>query len=106
MDNNNTGNTEHNYPDGRPTVRAFTVHPGMNVRSSDGFSLGLVDRLFMDEGMISRVQVAHGPGARRHKRVDFQVVDHLEGETVILSMTAAEFRLLPEYDSDHKSQGS
>lgn len=102
MDNNSRGTTEHDHPGRWPAGQEFTVHPGMEVRSSNGAILGLIDRLFLEDGSVSSVLVAHRPGAHQHKRLKSGMVDHLEGETVILSMSAAEFRLLPEYESNNQ----
>jgi hypothetical protein len=102
MDNNTRRNTEDAHSGNQPTGRAFTVHPGMDVRSSDGFLVGLIDRLFLEDGKASGVLVAHRQGTNLHKRLSLHMVDHLEDETVVLSISSAEFRMLPEYEPDHQ----
>lgn len=76
--------------------RAFTVRPGMDVLSSDQVSLGLVDRMFFDRGMVTGFLVAFGNASRRHKHLGFDVVDHLEDETLLLSINAERFHALPD----------
>jgi hypothetical protein len=102
MDNNSGGSTEPDHPDRRPAGREFAVHPGMEVRSSNGAVLGLIYRLYMEDESVSSVLVAHRPGSSQHKRLESSMVDHLEGETVILSISAAEFRLLPEHEFNNQ----
>lgn len=77
------------------TRRVFTVHPGMNVFSADKVSVGLVDRMFLERGTVTGVLVAYGIAAR-HKHLGFDVVDHLEDETILLSIDADHFHNLQD----------
>lgn len=82
----------------RPIRRAFKVRPGMNVYSSDHQRLGLVDRMFLERGTVTGFVMTHGLLDRRHKQLQFDVVDHLENETVILGLDQSAFYQIPDCD--------
>lgn len=71
--------------------RAFNIRPGMNVYASDGVKLGLVERMFLDGGTISSLLVTYGRPDRQRAQLPFDLVDHLEEETIILGIDAAHF---------------
>lgn len=87
--------SEPTAPHAQPAVwrirRAFNIRPGMNVYASDGVKLGLVDRMFLDGGTISDLLMTYGRPGRQHARLPFDLVDHLEEETIILGIDAAHF---------------
>lgn len=88
-----------NRPTARQTRRAFTVRPGMKVFSMDGMQMGLVDRMFLDDGTVTGFMVAYGLLGRKHKYLNFHVVDHLKDETILLSIDSEHFRSLPDMDA-------
>ena len=88
-----------NQPTGSQIRRAFTVRPGMNVFSMDGMQLGLVDRMFLDGGTVTGFMVAYGLLGSRHKYLNFHVVEHLEDETILLSIDTEHFHRLPDMDA-------
>lgn len=83
----------------RQIRRAFTVRPGMNVFSMDGIQVGLVDRMFLAGGTVTGFMVAYGLLRRRHKHLDFHVVEHLKDETMLLSIDGEHFHRLPDMDA-------
>lgn len=83
----------------RQTRRSFTVRPGMKVFLMDGTQVGLVDRMFLASGTVTGFMVAYGLLRRRHKHLDFQVVDHLKDETLLLSIDGEHFHQLPDMDA-------
>jgi predicted transcriptional regulator len=91
------GNSEHyDQPTTGQIRRAFNVRPGMNVYSSDRRKLGLVDRMFLEHGRVTGFLVTHGLLGRRHKQLQFDVVDHLEDETIILGVDQTTFLQIPD----------
>lgn len=82
----------------RQIRRAFKVRPGMNVYSSDHRKLGLVDRMFLEHGTVTGILINHGLTGRRHKQLQFDVVDHLEDETIILELDQSAFLQMPDVD--------
>jgi CBS domain-containing protein len=96
MDGHSDMHTSLSPPAGSQIRRVFTVRPGMKVFSMDGMQLGLVNRMFLDGGTVSGFMVAYGPLVRRHKYLNFHVVDHLEDETILLSVDADQFYRLPD----------
>jgi CBS domain-containing protein len=76
--------------------QAFNIRPGMNVYSSDGVNLGLVNRMFLENGKVMGFLVTHDALGRSHKQLQFDVVDHLDGESIILSITNEAFRELAD----------
>lgn len=83
----------------RSLRRAFTVRPGIKVFSMEGMQLGLVDRMFLLGGTVTGILVAYGLLGRRHKHLTFDVVDHLEDETILLSIDRERFHRLPDMDA-------
>lgn len=79
--------------------RVFTVRPGMKVFSMEGMQVGLVDRMFLIGGTVTGILVAYGLLGRRHKHLNFDVVDHLEDETIRLSIDRERFDRLPDMDA-------
>jgi len=100
MDTPGNGDNQptHQHPP-RPRVRrAFNVHPGMDVYSREGLRLGFIDRMFLEGGRVIGFLVAYGLLARRHKRLPVDKVDHLEDQSIILSIRQHAFHQLPDAD--------
>lgn len=85
---------------GEQVRQVFTVQPGMEVYSSEGTLLGLVDRLFLESGAASGFLVAYGPGQRSHKYLDINTVERMHEATITLSVSGDTFANLPDIESD------
>lgn len=79
--------------------RVFRVRPGMKVYSRDGQGIGLVDKMYLCQGTVTGFMVACSPAGHQHKHLGFDVVDHLEDETVLLSIDQREFLELPDLNA-------
>lgn len=98
MKENGKARGRHAHSNPGAVTQAFTVHPGMDVYASDGGLVGLVDRLFLEAGVVSSFLVSHGNDSELHKMLSVDVVEELFNDTVILSITAAAFHRLPDID--------
>lgn len=72
----------------------------MNVYSSDRRKLGLVDCMFLERGQVTGFLVNHGVLGGRHKQMQFDTVDHLEDQTIILGLDQSTFLQMPDVDPD------
>lgn len=96
MEPDNTDHTMQNAAEDGIGRQAFTVYPGMAVYASDGDLVGLVERLFLEAGVVVGFLVSHGENDERYKYLGIDVVEELFNETVILSIAAAAFARLPD----------
>lgn len=99
------GNGNLSRPDGEqthepPVRQTFTVYPGMEVYTSDGVLIGLIDRLFLVSGTISEFLISTNESATGHKLLNTGNIDKLVKETVILSVSREAFVELPDVDLD------
>ena len=99
MSNGKPGRPIHDQPTVQGPRRAFTVHPGMTVISQDRENVGLVDRLFLEQGIVTGFLVSYGMDETLHKQMQFDLVDHLDDETIILSIDSDTFQQLPDASS-------
>jgi uncharacterized protein YrrD len=74
------------------------VHLGSGVFSRDGDKLGTVDRLvFNSENQHLEELVVHKGILSGDKLIDLDLVDHVEGDRVVLSLPASEAKRLPDF---------
>ena len=74
---------------------------GMTVVGAAGKKLGTVSELIRDTmtGELAGFVVAHGLLGRKHKRLTPEVIDRVEGDTVVLKIDAREFNLLADIEA-------
>lgn len=77
------------------------LRSGMTVVGAAGKKLGTVSELIRDTmtGELAGFVVAHGLLGRKHKRLTPEVIDRVEGDTVVLKIDAREFGLLADIEA-------
>jgi CBS domain-containing protein len=77
------------------------LRSGMTVVGAAGKKLGTVSELIRDTmtGELAGFVVAHGLLGRKHKRLTPEVIDRVEGDTVVLKIDAREFNLLADVEA-------
>ncbi|GBD16266.1 hypothetical protein HRbin26_01161 [bacterium HR26] len=77
------------------------LRSGMTVVGAAGKKLGTVSELIRDTmtGELAGFTVAHGLLSRKHKRLTPEVIDRVEGDTVVLKIDAREFNLLADVEA-------
>lgn len=83
----------------RHSTRDLAVQEGMDVVGSAGSKLGEVDSVVIDATSgLTEVIVKHGLFGRKHKRLPTDVVDHIEGDRVVLAIDQMEFKSLADIE--------
>lgn len=74
---------------------------GMTVDGDDGKKLGEVDQILVDpNGHVTGFTVTHGLISKKHKRVPFDIVDRIEGDTVYTRIGGTEFKMLADIEDE------
>ena len=82
-------------PPTQPTGDEPAVRSGMDVSGAGGRKLGTVTDIVRDPtGQFRTFVVAHGLLGRKHKELPASVIDHIDGDMVVLTIDAPEFKLL------------
>lgn len=82
-------------------ANAPTIASGMTVNGEDGKKLGEVDQVLVDpNGHVTGFTVAHGFISKKHKRVPFDIVDHIEGDTIQTRIGGTEFKMLADIEDE------
>jgi CBS-domain-containing membrane protein/sporulation protein YlmC with PRC-barrel domain len=83
----------------RHTTPDLAIQAGMDVVGSAGHKLGEVDEVGLDATSgLSEIMVKHGLLGRKHKRIPTDVIDHIEGDRVVLAIDQAEFKSLADIE--------
>jgi len=78
---------------------APSVASGMDVQGTGGKKLGTIDQIVLDQvGRLSAFAVKHGLLGRKHKRIPADLIEQIDGETVVLSIGPTEFNMLADLE--------
>jgi CBS domain-containing protein len=77
------------------TASGTSIKDGMTVIGSGGSKLGTVDEVILEpSGEASAFLVKHGFISHKHKRINADVVELIDGDNVVLKIDQTEFKML------------
>lgn len=79
-------------------VASSPVKQGMNVISADDDKLGSVDDVIFDGDDFTSFTVKHGMLGRKHKRLQADLVNRIDGDKVVVKIGKMEFNMLSDLE--------